>query len=418
MPAPSQRVDPRPQKRFQYEAKDSLGRLVRGELESHSVTSAQRRVGRLFRDVISVREAAAEKRPVTLRLPGRRVSSQELVMFIRHLQVLVAAGIPLHRALEALVRQHEGPLLDISRALLQRVETGWSLAAALQEQRGIFSPLVVGMVKMAEGSGRLVQCLDRLAEYLERADQMRRRILASLTYPGFLALACVGLVLLLVNFLLPRIEAIILDLGGELPFFTRMLLFGVDLFTSPFFTLPLIAGVGLLGYWLVRLSQGESPGRERLDGWLLRVPGLGRLLRNSMYSRVLFAWATVLEAGLAIHQGLELVADVADNLWMKRRLLLAKDAMVGGAEVATSLAAQDIFPQTVLAMIRVGEESGELPAMLRSAGALVDDDLENALAAVSAAFEPLVIAVMGVVIGIVALATAMPILNLIGSLEL
>ncbi|MCE7874652.1 type II secretion system F family protein, partial [bacterium CPR1] len=350
-----------------------------------------------------------------LALPTR-ISRFELTVFLRQLETMLSVGIPTHRALFSLSSSGDNAsLISVLNAMNKRVEAGWSLSQAMGEHSSVFSPLHLSLVRTGEDSGRLETCLAKLAEQAERENRLRQRFVSTLTYPAVLGIVCLALVLMFVMFLIPKMEGIFLTIGGQPPLMTRMLVSFVHFFSHPVVWVGALLSLLAVSIGLPLLYR-RSVIRLAFDQVALELPVLGNLLRKTASSRLLMAWATLLESGVPIGPQMAVVGRVAGNEVMKRAFDRARDAMVEGEQVSAALEVSGVFPNMVVQMVKVGEESGELDQMMRRLAVLYEDEVNTALNDLASLLEPLVLGVMGCLVGFVAIATALPIINLTGQL--
>jgi general secretion pathway protein F len=407
---------------FAYKGVTSAGKPTRGHVDAESIKGARTR---LRRDGIFPTEIA-EGRPEQkasegsaaqrfgIRLPSlHRVSPLDLALATRQAATLLGAGIPLVESLRALTEQVENPRLKaVLGQVREHVNQGASFADALAAS-GVFPDLYVSMVRAGEIGGALEQVLERLADYLESQVRLRNKVGSILIYPlvmfGF---ACV-VVGALVTVVLPQITQLLESLNQPLPFYTRWII---------------AASKAVRGYWWAMLLGGGAlvfafraairteRGRAVYDRVRLRIPVVGRLVRLIAVSRFARTLSTLLAGGLPIIRALHTAGEVAGNTVLAQAIDAARLSITEGASVARPLRASGEFPPLVTHMIEVGEQSGELEAMLGKVADTYEEQVETAVTRLTALLEPFLILVMVGIVLVIILATLVPLLQITSSL--
>lgn len=389
---------------FKYTAKRLSGETVTGTLEATTqslVLDALRKQGLV---VIGVRETAPKTR-------GRaRVKLEELVVFSRQLATLVEAGIPLVTGLDTLHAQLERPgLKAVVGRIRDDVEGGANFTDALAKHPTVFSSLFVSMVKAGEASGTLAEILDRLAIYLEKTAALQRKVKSALIYPAVVSSMALLITVFLIVKVVPTFKGIFATLKGELPLPTQILL-GVSDFCQRYF----LVGIGLLVGLVVggRRYHQTSAGRLRIDRWLLTLPIFGILLRKVAIAQFSRTLSTLVKSGVPILTSLEIVGKTADNRVLEDAITNVRTSIREGENIAGPLAASGVFPPLVVRMVSVGEQTGQLEKMLAKIADFYESEVDAAVSGLTSILEPLIIAVMGVVVGGIVIAIFMPILKI------
>lgn len=399
-------------RRFRYSAKDARGRLVEGAITARSAEVARYRIQKSFEWVLDVQEVGTLD-------PGARtarIPRSQLGMFARHLAVMLAAGVPLHRCLDCLSHGESAALNEVVHDVLDHIEGGHSLSSAMHQHPRHFPQFWLSLVRAGETSGKLVACLEKLADFEDRMVILRRQVGSIFVYPAMMALVCVGLLALFFGFLLPRIESILDLFGGKMPALTVGLITFAHVVTHPLTMLAVLFVLPLSVMAFRRRYREQVRFRRAVDEWALRHRVVGSFLVPLATARIFYAWSLLLEAGVNLEPQLAVLADVAANEFLRGRIDDAYKLMKGGTDLYESLAIQEVLPKPALAMVRVGEESGTLTSSMRYAARMYEESLERRLTDLATALEPLLIGGMGLVVGVVALATALPILNLVAQL--
>jgi general secretion pathway protein F len=397
---------------YAYRGLSTDGHAVTGVVDAESPRGARvklRRTG-VFPTELSEEQASARRAAFTLGRLGERVPTQELAAVTRQLATLIGAGLPLVEALAALAEQAERPTLR--RALAQireRVVEGRALADALAEEPRLFSPLYVNMVRAGEASGALDVVLERLAAYLENQARLLGKVRTALAYPAIMLVLGSSILFFLVSYVVPKVTRIFQETQQQLPTLTVALI-AVSGFTARWWwLLLLLAALAAVG---ARAYARTPAGRERLDGLSLRVPYAGGLLQKLAIARFARTLSTLLASGIGLLPALDIVRNIVGNTLLARAIENARDAIREGQSIAPPLRESGLFPPLVVHMVAVGEQSGELEAMLAKAADAYDNEVENAVGALTTVLEPIMIVFMGLVVLFIVLAILMPIFEL------
>lgn len=405
---------------YAYRGVTSAGKATRGHVDADSIRSARSRLRRdgIFPTEIAEgraeRAAPAASRRFALRLPWlQRISALDLAIATRQAATLLGAGIPLVESLRALTEQVENPRLKAVYAQVRdHVNEGASFADALAASR-VFPDLYVSMVRAGEAGGALEQVLERLADYMESQVRLRNKVGSILIYPFVMfGFACV-VVGALVTVVLPQITQLLQSLNQPLPFYTRWIIAASNATRSYWWAMLLAVAALAFGFRaLVRTTRG----RATYDRVRLRLPVVGRLARLIAISRFARTLSTLLSGGLPIIRALHTAGEVAGNTVLAQAIDAARLSITEGASVARPLRASGEFPPLVTHMIEVGEQSGELEAMLAKVADTYEEQVETAVTRLTALLEPFLILVMVGIVLVIILATLVPLLQITSSL--
>lgn len=343
------------------------------------------------------------KAPFSFSLPAfpgsGTVRQRDLLVLTQELATLIAAGLPLDRALSVLAGLTEkAELKKAVGHILRSVQQGKSLAEALAEYPKIFPPLYVNMVKAGELGGFLDTALQRLAEYLERSQQVQDEIKSALTYPVLLTIVGGLSVVILLTYVLPKFAVILGDLGQALPTSTRVLM-GISHGLRAYWWGLVLLGIG--GWFGMQRYLATPHGRFAWDRWRLRLVVLGQLLRKREVARFARTLGTLLKSGVPLLQALEVVQEVAGNEMIKRALKEVRVGVREGHGIAGPLSRSGVFPTLALQMVSVGEETGRLDEMLVRVAEYYERDSYNQIKRLTSLVEPMLILVMGLIVGFV-----------------
>ena len=376
---------------------------------SGSAVAARRRAGgRVTRIEPAGRRAGRGGKPPR----GRSAPARNLAVFTRQLSVMIDAGMPLVECLETLGR-HEAhrPFREAVLRTRTAVEGGSSLADAMREHPRMFDPLYTNMIAAGEAGGILDTILKRLATHIEKNVKLKAQVRSAMTYPiAVLAIAAivVGVILWKV---IPTFDSLFAGLGATLPLPTRVVIASSDALVSYF---PLLVPGAVALVLAVRRFRASARGRRVVDAMLLRLPVLGPTLRKVAVARFCRTLATLIGSGIPLLAGLEITAKTAGNAVVEDAILVARAAIERGETVSAPLRRAGVFPPMVTQMIDVGETSGALDAMLARIADFYEEEVDATVAGMVTLLEPVMIALLGLVIGGIVIAMYLPIFDLIG----
>jgi type IV pilus assembly protein PilC len=402
---------------YRYAARSADGERVQGSMEAPSVEAvlARLRTRALYVTAVDRETALARTlgRPLHLGAPARR----SLLAFFRSFSTLIRAGVPMRRALEVTIeRASDAVLRESLRSVLAEIEQGTALSDALERRPRAFAPLYVAMLRAGEAGGILDDVLERLAAFLERDADLRKKVRSALAYPAVVVVAALTLVLFLVVRIVPMFAQMYDAFHVDLPASTRLLLGIGAALQHP---AAWIAGAGAV----VALAAGTvaaartSRGGLVLDGLRLRLPIVGPLLRKAITARLARMLATLLRSGIELVTAIEVVRPVAGSARYAAALGGVAAALRSGEPLATALETSRLFDPLLIALVRVGEETGLVDEMLLKIAAYFETDVEAAIATLGAVLEPALIGVLGVVVGFIVFSVFIPLYSLIGSVS-
>lgn len=384
-----------------YKARDEAGRLNRGCIDSTGAES-------LREDLRSQGLFLIEARPARRAsvASGRRVSTADLVLFTFHLQAVTTAGIPLLVGLHDLAEQTPNRRFRrVVEEIGQSIQGGSTLSQALGRYPRIFPESYVHMVEAGESSGQLDEVLARLTGLLEWSQEMRAQVRQLLTYPAIVISALAGLVVLLLTFVLPRFQDVLVSLDAGLPWPTRVLMRLSDA-ASTGWPVVLAGALVLVGAWIAGRRIRWS--RERMDAIALAVPGTGPLLRALAAAQIAHFLGALTAAGVPVTRSLELLSRVTGNLHLSRRLDEVGERILSGYTLTQSFMKAGILPPMVQRMISIGEETGDLPGALRKAEEFYDRELPRRIRRIFDLAGPILTVVIGAVLLFVLLSVLLP----------
>ncbi|MCE7797504.1 type II secretion system inner membrane protein GspF [Sphingobium sufflavum] len=397
---------------FAYTAIDPGGREKRGRLRAETPGAARAVLEdrRLF--VVKMgeaTEATGPARAMPWSVGGKRLSGKELTLFTRQLSTLAQVS-PLEEALRTITRQSEK---DHMRAIVGRVHAGVmegrTLADALSVEPKSFPPLFRAMIAAGERSGALPDLTERLSVLLERQAEMRAKVLTALAYPTVLALFAMIVTMALMIFVVPLVVEQFDTLGQQLPLLTRIVM-GLSLFLAGWWwLLALLLALGSFGFWRALKREGF---RIRFDGALLRIPFLGRLMRDLHAARMARTLSTMVQSRLPVVEGLTLTVPTIHNRVLRAATNEIVEAVRGGGSLSTAMRRAGVFPPLLVYLAASGEQAGQLDIMLERAADYLEREFDAFTAAMLSLLEPLIIILMGGVVAVIILAILLPIMQL------
>ncbi|HEU4846002.1 MAG TPA: type II secretion system inner membrane protein GspF [Burkholderiaceae bacterium] len=398
---------------FRYEAVDSGGATKKGVLNADSARSARaelRGQGLLPLKVDAIGAQVDAAGVAKSRGFGERLSSTELSLFTRQLASLLEAGLPLEQAFTALLEQAERPYVrDLIASIRSEVMGGAALSDVLSRHPRDFAEIYRALVASGEQIGHLARVLSRLADYIERRNALVQKVKLAFTYPAIVTVVAFSIVIFLLTYVVPQIVSVFANTKQKLPFLTIVML-AVSDFVRHY---GVLVAVLLVGAWFAWRRALENPVlKRRWHGWLLTAPLYGKFERSLNTARFASTLAITTGSGVPILRALQTSRDTLSNVAMQELVDEASDNVREGVSLARALSAQQHFPPMLIHMIRAGELTGELPAMLDRAASAQEQDLERRTLTIAGLLEPALILAMGVVVLLIVLAVLMPIIEI------
>jgi type IV pilus assembly protein PilC len=396
---------------WEYTAKAAAsGQILKGQLDvaTRDDVIAHLRRGRMT--PVTVREA-----PTAIKLPafGKGVTTRDIVIFTRQFATMINAGLPLVQSLSILANQTENKVLkDVTKQVVYDVEAGNTLADALRKHPKAFSDLYVNMVAAGEAGGILDTILLRLATFLEKNDALVRKVKGAMIYPGVIMSVAVAAIAILLIFVIPTFQTMFASVNLELPLPTRIVIEASSFLTHWWWAIILVTVGAVFG---VRQYYTTADGRKLIDRALLNAPILGDVLRKSAVSRFTRTLGTLISSGVSILDGLEITAKTAGNRIIHDAVMQSRQSIAGGETIAAPLEQSGVFPPMVISMVAVGEQTGGLDEMLSKIADFYDEEVDVAVSAMMAMMEPLMIVVLGVVVGGMVVAMYLPIFDMVNA---
>src|SRR3989442_8782106 len=402
---------------FAYSGRTRAGQTVSGERVADTMDAASAALRREQINVTRITPVAAKAEAKTKEekaTMGKKVAAKNIAVFTRQFSVMIDAGLPLVQALDILGNREENK--NFSAVILQTrsdVESGASLADAMRKHPKTFDPLFTNMIAAGEAGGILDTILKRLATYIEKAVKLKGQVKSAMIYP-IAVIVIAGLVVGVILWkVIPTFAALFSGLGAELPLPTRVVIWMSDSLVRymPF----ILVGMGAAVYG-AKQYYGTPGGRHVVDGGVLKMPILGLIMRKIAVARFCRTLSTLISSGVPILDGLEITAKTAGNAIVEDAIMLTRKSIERGETVSAPLKETAVFPPMVTQMIAVGEATGALDAMLAKIADFYEEEVDTAVAGLLTLLEPIMIAVLGIVVGGIVIAMYMPIFDLISKL--
>jgi type IV pilus assembly protein PilC len=425
--------------KYNYVALDARGNESKGSIEVASQNEAIGRVKEMGLFPTKITESEKEEKAVpgkkskaagkpksggkkgginiNLKIPGfgGKVKPKVLTTFTRQLATLVDAGLPLLRGLRVLEKQEKsGVLKGILAQLATSIEGGSTFSEALAQHPKVFNKLFVNMVKAGELGGVLEVVLKRLAEFSEKAQKIKGKVKAALFYPVAVLIVAVGIMVLLLTFVVPKFREVFAGMNIDMPGFTLFVLWISDVVKN-----NILATMGAFGvaFAMLKLFTLTKFGRRVWDKTKLILPAVGPVISKVAISRFCRTLGTLVSSGVPILQALTIVKETAGNVIISNAVALVHESVKEGETITAPLEASRVFPPMVVSMVDVGEQTGALPEMLLRIADNYDEEVDNAVAAMTSLLEPIMIIFLAVLVGSIVIAMFMPLIAMISNLS-
>ena len=352
---------------------------------------------------------------------GGRVKPKNLMIFTRQLATLIDSGLPLLRSLTVLEKQEPNLVLRATiGSLAENVQGGSTFSESLAQHPKIFNKLYVNMVKAGELGGVLEIVLNRLAEYQEKAQKLKNKIVSAMVYPVIVMFIAIAILVFLMIFIVPKFKEMFAATESELPMISKIVFGTSEFFLANPLWVPNIVFIFILFGFIVFLFNiwGRTKGgRKVIDTLKLKMPILGDIQRKSAVSRFSRTLGTLVTSGVPILQALNITRDTAGNAVIADAVNKVHDSVKEGESIVSPLEASGVFPPMVISMVDVGEETGQLPEMLLKIAEVYDDEVDNAVDAMTSMLEPIMIVLLAVIVGTIVIALFMPLITIITQLS-
>jgi len=400
---------------FAYTALDDNGKTIKGKMEAESEALVMTKLHEQRYHILSLTEDKTRSKQAAGSGSKRKVKLNAMVIFSRQFATMIDAGVAIVRCLDILEGQTKDPVLrPVIAACKKDVKGGLSLSDAFSKHPNVFSRLYVNMVKAAEAGGILDKILDRLSEFLEKEQEVRGKIKSAMIYPILVLVFAVSMVIALFILVLPKFKELFESMNIQMPAATRML-FGISTVMREYWYVLFGGAAAMVMFY--RWYRGTDAGSWQIDTLKLKFPVVGELVQKMAISRFSRTFATLIASGVPMMKSLEIVGETSGNRVISRAIENARSAIREGQKISTPLQQSGLFPGMVTHMIDIGEETGRLSEMLTKVSDFYDQEVDNAVKALTSMIEPCLIVVMGGIVGFIAISIMAPIFKLISAIS-
>ena len=390
---------------FVWEGTDKKGKRIKGKMLAVSEAAVKadlRRQGVLAKRV---------RKEMQLFKSGKKITSEDIALFARQLATMLQAGIPMVQCFDIIGNGHDKPSMQkLVLAIKGDVEAGTSLHEALAKHPLYFDDLFVNLVEAGEHAGALETLLDKIAMYKEKTEALKKKIKKALFYPTAVLAVAVIVTIILLIFVIPQFESLFQGFGADLPAFTQMVIDLSKFVQSQGWWMALLLGIG--GYVFFYFKKRSRPMRRTLDRMLLKAPVVGPIMVKASIARYSRTLSTMFAAGVPLVEALTSVAGATGNIVYEEATLRIRDEVSTGQRLQRCMESTGLFPNMVIQMIAVGEESGSLDQMASKVADFYEADVDAAVDGMSSLLEPLIMAILGVLVGGLVIAMYLPIFKL------
>ena len=383
----------------------SGGKRRKGKLEATDERQVENYLKRLRISDYTFKEAAAD-----IQLMKPKVTPKEVMLFTRQFSTMIDAGLPLVQSLKVLGDQVENTTFKSAlRDINNSVQSGSTLSDSMRKYPKMFDDLYCNLVAAGEAAGILDSILKRLAEYMEKAERLKRKVKSAMAYPAVVLFVAVSVIIVLLVFVIPVFKEVFEGMGSALPTLTQYVVDASELLINNF----VVVGIVLIVLGVIVFKFIKTPvGKRMFDTLMLKLPVFGDLTRKSGVAKFSRTLATMLQAGVPIITSLDIVASTAGNKIIEEAIIESRVAIAEGRSLTDPLLESGVFPPMVTQMIAVGEEAGALDAMLLKVADFYDEEVDAAVDAVTALIEPMLIVFLGITVGTIVIAMYMPIFSM------
>ena len=390
---------------FSWEGTDRAGKKVKGKIVAASEAAVRTELRR--QGVVATR---VRKQSTLFKSQGR-VTAADISIFARQLATMMAAGIPLVQSFDIVGAGHENPAMQkLILAIKGDVEGGTSLANALSKHPLHFDDLFVNLVEAGEQAGALETLLDKIATYKEKTEAIKKKVKKALFYPAAVVVVAFIVTAILLIYVIPEFENLFQGFGADLPAFTRFVIDISNFVRDSGWLIVIVGVIGFVGF--MHMKKRSRALRHFLDRVILKVPIIGPILNKSAIARYARTLSTTFAAGVPLVEALDSVAGATGNIVYETAVLRMRDEVATGQRLQRAMENTELFPNMVNQMVAVGEESGSLDAMTAKVADFYEEEVDNAVDSMSSLLEPLIMAILGVLVGGLVIAMYLPIFKM------
>ena len=391
-------------KRFTFEGKNpETERLVHGEVVAKDEEEARKKLQRRGIRPLRISKVKTARK--------RRITQEDITVFTRQLATMMKAGLPLMQAFEIVARGHSNPsMTEMLMQVRSDVEQGSALGKSFSKYPKYFDRFYCNLVSAGESGGVLESLLDKLAVYKEKTQAIKKKVKTALTYPIAIIVVAVALIFIMMMFVLPAFKEVYANMGAELPRLTQLVMSLSDLFVDYGWIMIILLIVSAFG--LYKLHEKSPTFQKRIDALILRLPVFGAIVRKATIARWARTTSTLFAAGVPLVEVLDSVAGASGNILYEEATQDIRAKVTQGLSLTSSMQSTDMFPNMVIQMAAIGEESGSLDDMLNKAAEFYEDEVDNSVSRLSHLMESIIMVVLGSLIGILLIAMYLPLFNL------
>lgn len=395
---------------FTYTAKDQQGKLINGTLEAESRSAVTTRLQAMDLFPVEIQSTQDEDNGVLSGRHAQAVKSADLMEFYRQMSDLIGAGVPLVKALTIVKNQLPNPTLAaVVGQVSADVQGGLTFANALDRHPGLFNKLAVAMVRVGEAGGMLDETLTRVADHAEAQEELKGKIKGALAYPVIMVIVGIGAISVLLTYVMPKVAQIFRELDQTLPLMTEVLMSVCDFLQNHWLTL--LIGLAVAMFAFRRFIATEAGGRK-FHWFLLRLPMIGELILKREIAAFTRTLGSLLRNGVPILNALNISAEVMSNVPVREAIEKIPESITQGSGMAPALRASPLFPPVVVNMVAVGEETGQLPEVLLRVARSYESQVDRAIKLLTSYIEPVIILMMGLLVGYVVISMLLPIFSI------
>jgi type IV pilus assembly protein PilC len=393
---------------FVWEGMDKAGKRLKGEMSGQGDALVKAMLRRQGINPIRVRK---KPKPLFGASGGKKITAKDIAVFSRQMSTMMSAGVPLVQSFEIVGRGHDNPnMQDMILAVKSDVEAGNHLADALAKKPLYFDELYVALVRAGEAAGILEDLMNRIAVYKEKTEAIKGKIKKALFYPVAVLIMAFVVTAVLMIFVIPQFAALFKDFGADLPAMTVMVVNMSDFFVAYWYLI--FGGIGGAIYGVRELSRRSTAFNHAVQRISLKVPVFGAILEKATIARFARTLATMFSAGVPLVEAMDSVAGASGNIVYAQATYKMRDEIATGTQLQVAMREVNLFPSMVVQMVAIGEESGSIDSMLSKVADFYEEEVDNAVDAMSSLMEPFIMAVLGVLIGGLVIAMYLPIFKM------
>ena len=392
---------------YTWEGTDKKGMRISGESRATNIALVRADLRRQGINPLKIRKKATS----IFTSRKKKITSGDIAVFSRQLATMMSAGVPMVQAFDIVGRGHENPsMMELILAIKADVEGGTSLADALKKHPLHFDDLFVNLVRAGEHAGVLETLLHKIATYKEKTESIKGKIKKAMFYPAAVVIVVIVVTAIIMIFVIPQFEQLFRGFGADLPVFTKVVI-NIAHFVQGWWW-AILGGFILLGYGVSHIWMRSRKFRQTVDRILLKIPVIGVILNKAAIARFARTLATMSAAGVPLVEALDSVSGATGNVVYSDAVLRMREDVATGQSLQLSMRQRNLFPNMVIQMVSIGEESGSLDDMLTKVADFYEEQVDNAVDAMSSLLEPLIMVILGALIGGLVIAMYLPIFNM------